>query len=434
MAKFKLSELQANAILDMQLRKLAALERKKIEDELKMIQELIGYLEDLLANPAKMLTVIKEEITTVKDQYNDGRRTRVYKQKIGEFSEEDLIANETTIVTVTKGGYVKRQPPVSFKTQNRGGKGVSGMTTKDEDAVSHIFYTQTLDNLLFFTDKGRVFQIKVWEIPEVSRIAKGQAIVNLINIEPNEKVTAILTTRAKDSTKYLFMCTHKGSVKKTTVEEYSNIRKNGLISIKLDEGDTLRWVVPTKGNDDIILVTRQGQSIRFIESQVRPTHRDTSGVKGIDLAKGDELVSMNLVIDQNAELFVIMENGLGKKTKLSSWKRQSRGGTGIKAAQLSDKTGKIVTAQVITAAEDAIVLTSNKGQVIKLKLKDIPSLQRQTQGVILLRVKPGELVAAATVVADEEEPVVVKEVDAEAPSLETVEEVAEQPEEVEEKE
>jgi DNA gyrase subunit A len=280
MSKFKLSDLQATAILDMQLRKLAALERKKIEDELKMIRELISYLEDLLANPQKILGVIKDEIKENRDKYGDDRRTRVYKQKVGEFSEEDLVADEVTIVTVTENGYVKRQAPSTFRTQNRGGKGVSGMTTKEEDAVSHIFYTKTLDNLMFFTDRGRVFQIKVWEIPEASRTAKGQAIVNLISVDQGEKITAILSIRAKDQTKFLFMGTSQGNVKKTAIEEYANIRKNGLISIKLDSGDALRWVLPTKGGDDVIIVTRDGQSIRFAETQVRATHRDTSGVRG----------------------------------------------------------------------------------------------------------------------------------------------------------
>jgi DNA gyrase subunit A len=221
----------------------------------------------------------------------------------------------------------------------------------------------------------------------------------LINIDQGEKVTAILTTRAKDTTKFLFMGTKQGSVKKTPIEEYANIRKNGLISIKLDQGDILSWVVPTRGQDDIILVTREGQSIRFSESQVRPTHRDTSGVRGILLTKQDEIVSMNLVNDPEQELFVIMQNGLGKKTKISAWKRQSRGGSGIKAAQVTSKTGKIVTAQMIGPDDDTLVLTSTKGQLIKLLLKDVPSLQRQTQGVILMRVKAAEEVAAATVVS-----------------------------------
>jgi DNA gyrase subunit A len=403
MAKFDLSTIQATAILDMQLRRLAALERLKIEEELKLVREMIAYLEDLLAHPEKILKVVREEQQKIRDKYTDDRRTRVYKQKVGEFSEEDLVADEATIVTVTQGGYVKRQAPATFRTQARGGKGVSGITTKEEDAVSHIFYTRTLDNILYFTDKGRVFQLKVWEVPEASRTAKGQAIVNLINIDQGEKITAILTTRGKDDIKYLFMCTMKGNVKKTAIEEYANIRKNGLISIKLDSGDTLKWVVPTKGDDDVIIVSYEGQSIRFPESQVRPTHRDTSGVRGVMLGKNDEVVSMNLVSDTNGTVLVIMQNGLGKKTPISAWKRQGRGGTGIKAAQVTPKTGKIVTAQLVKPEDDMLVLTSNKGQLIKLNLKDVPTLQRQTQGVILMRMREGEQVAAATVVSSKEQ-------------------------------
>jgi len=402
MARFALSEIQAVAILDMQLRRLAALERQKIEDELKLIRELIAYLEDLLAHPEKILKVVKEELTKIRDKYADDRRTRVYKQKVGEFSEEDLVADEQTIVTVTQGGYVKRQLPGTFRTQARGGKGVSGITTKEEDAVSHIFFTRTLDSLLFFTDRGRVFQIKVWEIPEASRIAKGQAIVNLINVEQGEKITAILTHRSKDDIKFLFMCTKQGNVKKTPIEEYSNIRKNGLISIKLDKGDTLGWVIPTSGTDDVIIVSYHGQSIRFKESQVRPTHRDTSGVRGVMLEKGDDVVSMNLVNDISGMLLVVMENGLGKKTPISSWKVQGRGGSGIKAAQVTEKTGKIVTAELINKDHETLVMTSNKGQLIRMSLKDIPTLQRQTQGVILMRVRAGEKVAAATIIGQKD--------------------------------
>jgi DNA gyrase subunit A len=402
MSRFALSEIQAVAILDMQLRRLAALERQKIEDELKLVRELIAYLEDLLAHPEKILKVVKEELKKIRDRYADDRRTRVYKQKVGEFSEEDLVADEQTIVTVTQGGYVKRQLPGTFRTQARGGKGVSGITTKEEDAVSHLFFTRTLDSLLFFTDKGRVFQIKVWEIPEASRVAKGQAIVNLINVEQGEKITAILTHRSKDQIKFLFMCTREGNVKKTPIEEYSNIRKNGLISIKLDKGDTLGWVIPTSTNDDVVIVSYQGQSIRFKESQVRPTHRDTSGVRGVMLEKGDEVVSMNLVNDPAGMLLVVMENGLGKKTPISSWKVQGRGGSGIKAAQVTEKTGKIVTAQIINKDHETLVMTSNKGQLIRMNIKDIPTLQRQTQGVILMRVRSGEKVAAATIVGQKD--------------------------------
>lgn len=403
MLKFKLSEIQATAILDMQLRRLAALERQKIEDELKLVRELIAYLEDLLAHPEKILKVAKDELVKIKEKYADERKTRVYKQKVGEFNEEDLVANETTIVTITEGGYIKRQSPMSFRTQQRGGKGVMGISTKETDAVSHIFYTQTHDSILFFTDRGRVFQIKVWEIPETQRAAKGQAVVNLINIEQGEKVTAVLTTRGKDEqAKFMFMCTKLGTVKKTPLEEYGSIRKNGLVAIKLDKGDELGWVCPTTGKDDMIIVSRKGQSIRFSETQVKATHRDTSGVRGIKLSKDDEVVSMSCVGDTNGELITIMENGLGKKTKVSAWSKQGRGGSGVKAAQITAKTGNIVTAQVLDKSMDTLVLTSTKGQLIKMSLKEVPVLQRQTQGVILMRVKDGEKVAAATVVSSKE--------------------------------
>lgn len=403
MKKFKLTELQSVAILDMQLRRLAALERQKIEDEVKMVKETIAYLEDLLISPEKILKVIKDELTKIKEKYGDDRRTRVYKQKVGEFSEEDLVANETTIVTITEGGYIKRQSPMSFRTQQRGGKGVMGISTKETDAVSHIFYTQTHDNLLFFTDKGRVFQVKVWEIPETQRAAKGQAIVNLINVEQGEKVTAVLTIRGKgEQAKFMLMCTMKGTVKKTPILEYANIRKNGLVAIKLDSGDKLGWVCPTSGKDDLIIVSRQGKSIRFFETQIKPTHRDTSGVRGIRLGKEDEVVSLNIVEKVSDELLVIMENGLGKKTKFSSWSRQGRGGQGVKVAQVTTKTGQIVTTQVVNENTDTLVLTSTKGQLIKMDLRQVPTLQRQTQGVILMRVRPGEKVVAATVVSSKD--------------------------------
>lgn len=402
--KFKLSELQAVAILDMQLRRLAALERQKLEDELRMIRETIRYLEDLLAHPEKILKVVKDELIKIKEKYGDNRRTKVYKQKVGEWSEEDLVANETTIVTITDGGYVKRQSPMSFRTQARGGKGVMGISTKETDAVSHIFYTQTHDNLLFFTSIGKVFQVKVWEIPETQRAAKGQAIVNLISIEGGEKVTAVLTTRQKnEATKFMLMCTKQGTVKKTPLSEYANIRKNGLVAIKLDNGDELGWVTPTSGKNDLIIVSRKGQSIRFSEEQIKPTHRDTSGVRGIRLSKDDEVVSLNLAKD-GADLLIIMENGLGKKTKVSAWNKQGRGGQGVKAAQVTAKTGKIVTAELVDGSVDTLVLTSTKGQLIKMDLKEVPTLQRQTQGVILMRVKEGEKVAAATVVSSKDRP------------------------------
>lgn len=401
--KFKLTEIQAVAILDMQLRRLAALERQKIEDELNLVRETIAYLEDLLSHPEKILKVIRDELSKIKEKYADDRKTRVYKQKVGEFSEEDLVQNEVTIATITAGGYIKRQSPHSFRTQARGGKGVMGISTKETDAVSHIFYTQTHDNILFFTSSGKVYQIKVWEIPQTQRAAKGQAIVNLINVTQGEQVTAVLTTRQKgEAARYFFMCTKNGTVKKTALEEYANIRKNGLTAIKLDSKDELGWVCPTSSKDDLIIVSKSGKSIRFSESQVKPTHRDTSGVRGIRLTKGDEVVSLNKVVDNEEELLVIMENGLGKKTKFSAWSKQGRGGQGVKAAKVTQKTGPIVTAAAIDKNMDTLVLTSTRGQLIKMDLKQVPTLQRQTQGVILMRVRSGEKVAAATVVSSKD--------------------------------
>ncbi len=421
MSKFGLSELQAIAILDMQLRRLAALERQKIENELKAVRLNIDYLVDLLAHPEKILGVVKEELAVIKDKYGDERRTRVYKQKVGEFSEEDLVDDEPTIVTITEAGYIKRQPPSTFRTQSRGGKGVSSMTTKDEDAVSHIFYTKTLDSIMFFTDKGRVFQLKVWEIPESSRIAKGQAIVNLINVEQGEKITAILTIREKSAVKYLFMTTKEGNVKKTPIEEYASIRKNGLVSIKLDSGDSLGWVSPTNGEDEVILISQKGQSIRFTEKDVKPTHRDTSGVRGVKLGSGDFVVSANKITDKAGDqLLVVMENGLGKKTPVSQWSLQGRAGSGVKAAQVTPKTGDIVTAEIVGPDSETLVMTSNKGQLIKLPIKDVPTLQRQTQGVILMRMREGEKVAAAMIatkddaVTEESPEVIIPTVNTEA--------------------
>lgn len=435
MERFKLSEIQATAILDMQLRKLAALERKKLEDEYALLKETIDYLMDLLAHPTKIIGVIKQELKKIREKYADERRTRVYRSKVGEFSEEDLVTNEPTIVTVTQSGYIKRQGMNAFRTQSRGGRGVSGITTKDEDVVSHIFSCNTHDNIMFFSNKGKVFQIRVFEIPESSRIAKGQALVNLINIEQGEHVTAILTaishttgkgkvsiqigegeapvsTESSEAaaealvqsagqvreTKFLFMGTRDGTVKKTLISEFANIRKSGLIAIKLNTGDELRFVKPSSGKDSVILVTNQGNSINFKEDEVRETARDTAGVRGIKLKETDNLVGMILFEKPEAKLLTVMARGLGKMTPLSDWPSQSRGGQGVKAAQVTDKTGTVVAAMIVRPSSESVVLTSQKGVIIKLPMKDIPTLGRQTQGVILMRITGNnDHVAGATV-------------------------------------
>ena len=405
MQKFELTEIQAVAILDMQLRKLAALEREKIEEELKMTLEEIAYLEDLLAHKEKIMVVAKSELIKLKEKFADDRRTKVFKQKIGEFSEEDLIANEPTIVTITVGGYVKRQDISSFRSQRRGGKGISGITTKEEDTVAQLFVANTHDNLLFFTDKGRVFQLKVYDLPESSRISKGVAIVNLLDLLSEEKVLSILPVKkhkdqTQNKTKFVLMATKMGVVKKTAIASYESIRRSGIIAIKLSPGDQLRWAKLTTGDDIVFLVSKHGMSIKFDEKNVRPMARDTMGVRGIKLKKEDELIGMDVINkeDIKAQLLVVTERGIGKKSEVSAWPLQLRGGVGVKAANLGEKTGSIVTAQILTKEDDALIITSQKGQVIRVTLKGIPKLTRDTQGVIIMRLSQTDKVAAATII------------------------------------
>ena len=408
MIRFQLSELQAVAILDMQLRRLAAMERQKIEDEYNAIMKLISYLEDLLAHPAKILKVIKDELTEIKDKYGDDRRTKVSKQAIGEFSEEDLVPSQDTVITITATGYIKRQSPSAFRAQHRGGKGVTGMTTKDEDEMAQILTANTHDNIYFFTNRGRVFRIKAYDLPEGSRQAKGQAVVNLINIEQDEKLETVLPLGKSDPAKFLLMVTTYGTVKKTKLSEFESIRNSGKIAIKLDKNDSLNWVKPTSGSDHILLVSHEGKSLRFKEEDVRSTARDTMGVRGIELKDQDFVVGMEAFpssksapTDKRRKSFehvlIVMENGLGKRTSVKEWPLQKRGGQGVKAAQLSPKTGKIVTCTAVDESIDQIIITARSAQVIKLPLKNIPQLGRATQGVILMRfTKKGDTVAAVT--------------------------------------
>ncbi|MBI5465492.1 DNA gyrase subunit A [Candidatus Gottesmanbacteria bacterium] len=398
MAKFKLTEIQATAILDMQLRRLAALERQKIEDEYQMIKETIAYLEDLLSHPEKILKVIKNELVYLKEKYADERKTRVVKSKVGEFSEEQLIQKEAAMVTITRGGYVKRLSPLSFRTQERGGKGVIGMVTKEEDEIVHFLSTNTHENILFFTNKGKVYQLKVWDLPEGTRISKGQAIVNLINIEQAELVSSVLTYSEKAKTaKFIFLTTKRGTVKKTSISEFANIRRNGLTAIKLVPGDELCWAKLTDGVSDVILVTNLGKAIKFNEKQVRPMGRDTMGVRGILVKKNDFVIGMDVIENARADLLVVMEKGLGKRSPLTDFPKQGRGGMGVKACEVTTRTGKVVSAQIIPPKTQALILTSSKGQVVKVPIEQIPKLSRATQGVILMRfADPKDSLAAAT--------------------------------------
>ena len=375
-----------------------------------MTLEEIAYLEDLLAHKEKILIVAKDELIKLKEKFADDRRTRVFKQKIGEFSEEDLIANEPTIVTITVGGYVKRQDISSFRSQRRGGKGISGITTKEEDTVAQLFVANTHDNLLFFTDRGRVFQLKVYDLPESSRISKGVAIVNLLDLLSEEKVLSILPVKkhkdqTQNKTKFVLMATKMGVVKKTAIASYESIRRSGIIAIKLSIDDQLRWAKLTTGEDIVFLVSKHGMSIKFDEKNVRPMARDTMGVRGIKLKKEDELIGMDVINkeDVKAQLLVVTEKGIGKKSEVSAWPLQLRGGVGVKAANLGEKTGSIVTAQILTKEDDALIITSQRGQVIRVTLKGIPKLTRDTQGVIIMRLTATDKVAAATIIKTKKE-------------------------------
>lgn len=402
MSKFKLSELQATAILDMQLRRLAALERQKIEDEYQMVKETIEYLDDLLAHPVKILAVIKEELIHLKQKYADERRTKVFKSKVGEFSDEDLIQNEPTVITLTNTGYIKRQSLNSFRTQQRGGKGVKGMTTKDEDSIMHIRFAQTHDNILFFTNRGKVYQLRAFEISESSRTSKGSAMINLLNIESGEKVESFVAYGKNDPNKHVFLTTRNGTVKKSSLEEFENIRRSGIAAIKLEKGDELVWSNLTTGDDDVLMFTRNGKAIRFSEKAARPMGRNTMGVRGIKLVGDDKVIGMDVIAkDDNPDLLTLTEKGLGKKTPVAQFKKQSRGGQGVKVANVNAKTGKVAVAQVVPKRCKEVIITSNRGLVVKLSIDQLPRLSRATQGVILMRFSHAtDAVTAATCIEE----------------------------------
>jgi len=417
MKKFALSELQAIAILDMQLRKLAALERQKIEEEYEQIKKIITDLITLITTPEKVLATIKDEISSLKERLSDKRRTKLFRGKVGEFSELDLIHKENVFVTVSEKGYIKRINENTYKQQKRGGKGKTGMGTKEDDGVAHILSCSTHDDILFFTNRGRVFFKKVYEIPEFGRAAKGQAIINLINIAQNELITSILSkrqdgklydedilqegeqSREKKAYRFLFMATKDGTVKKTAIEEFSNIRTNGLISIKLSKDDELAWVKPTNGDNEIILITEQARSIRFHEKDVRPTGRDTMGVRGILFKSSDDLViSMDVVRKQEDLLLTISRNGYGKVSKLEQFPRQKRGGQGVFCARINSKTGKLSTARIFDHPGLDLLIISKIGKALRIPTDNLPERSRQTAGVRLMSLEKGDEVTAIAIV------------------------------------
>lgn len=403
MTKFKLSDKQASAILVMQLRALAGLERKKINEELKEKYALIEELESLLKSEKKIRNVIKTELGEMKDKYGNERRTQLVKQPIGEFKAEDLIPEEQAMVIITKSGYVKRLPPDTYKTQGRGGKGVIGITTKDEDVVEWLQTTNTHDDILFFTTKGRVFATKVYELPEGSRTARGQALVNFLELPSDEFVSSILTISKKTQAKYLVLATKNGLIKKTPIEEFAKVRRSGLIAINIKAGDKLMWVKASTGDDEVIFSSVKGQAIRFDEKDARPMGRTAAGVRGMRLKKDDTLISMDLVNKKdnmdNVQLLIVTENGLGKKTDLKQYKKQKRGGSGIKTLKVTPKTGPIVSSHIVNKSEEHdLVVISKLGQTLRTPLGKISTLGRATQGVRIMTLDAGDKVATTTII------------------------------------
>ncbi len=401
--RFKLTEIQATAILEMKLQQLANLERMKIEEELKEKLALIKELEAILASPKRILSLIKKDISELKEKYGDERKTQIVVHAVKDFRVEDLIPDESTIVVVTADGYIKRLSPETFRTQSRGGKGVMGLTTKEEDTVEHLISTTTHLDLLFFTTRGRVFQLKAYDVPAASRTSKGQAIVNFLQLAPEEKISAILSVKelGEGDFKYLVMVTRAGVIKKVDLKDFDNVRRSGLIAIKLKDGDRLEWVKPSSGNDEIILITAVGQAIRFKEKNVRPMGRAASGVRGIRLKGKDEVIGMDVIdpalVSKNLlDLFVLMENGFGKRTNLKNYKIQGRGGSGIKTAKTTPKTGKIISGFVTSSKDERdLIIISKYGQVIRLPFKSVSTLGRATQGVRLMRFKESDDRAAS---------------------------------------
>ena len=388
MKNFGLSDIQSQAILDMQLKRLTGLERSKIEAELKELKKLINYLESLLRDVFKILGVIKTELLELVERYGDDRRTKVIKSRPGEITDEELIENKEVIVVLTKEGYIKQVPRETFRVQNRGGKGVSGIETKETDNVYYIMTAMTHDYTLFFTNQGRMFQTRVWDIPVGSRVSKGKAIVNLLALRPDETVTSILTYGASPlQKKFVLMCTKQGTVKKTTFEEFENIRSNGIIAIKLEEKDELLWVKMTDGKMNVLLTTKHGKAIVFKEQEVRSTGRSSIGVRGIELAEGDLVASAEVITNEEfrKNIIVIGERGVGKKTSLALFKGQHRGGKGVKIASVDQKMGEICFVQIVNPEDTTIIMTSLNGQIVKIPVASIPPRSRTAKGVILMR-------------------------------------------------
>ncbi len=400
MKEFKFSELQATAILEMKLQKLAGLERKNIELELKEKQDFIKECQDLLASAKKILAVVKKELGEVKEKYGDARKSRIVKHGAQSISLEDLIPDEESMLVYTKGGYIKRTNPTEYRQQNRGGVGVVDLNTKDEDFITLFMSAMTHSDMLFFSDKGKAYQVKMYEIPEGKRATRGKSIMNFMALSGEEKVTSILAMPKghKDSKLSLFMVTKQGTVKKVSAESFKDVRKSGIIAIRLEAGDELLAALFAEKGDDIILTTSRGQAIRFKESDAREMGRTAGGVRGMKLSKGDFIVGAD-VVKKDADtptLLVMSENGYGKRTSLKEYKVQKRGGSGIKTAKVTPKIGAIIVAKVVTPALEELVAISKRSQVIRITMKDVPTLGRDTQGVRIMKLREGDSIASLT--------------------------------------
>jgi DNA gyrase subunit A len=395
--QFNLSEIQAKAILAMQLRTLTGLQRQEIENELAELIKLITKLESILGSEKEILKIIKTELLEMKKQFGDERRTKVIPQELGRLSDEDLVPDEQVVVTLTANNYIKRSSISDYKKQGRGGKGRRGMATREEDVIEHVVNASTHDYLLFFTNKGRVFRLKTYEVPAVGLNAKGVAIVNLLQLQPEETVSSVINVSKQVNHGNLMMCTVRGVVKKTPFDQYQNVRQSGIITINLDAGDELKWVRMTTGDNEVVISTSQGQAIRFHEKDVRPMGRASRGVRGIRLRAGDQVIGMDIV-EPDTSIFVISEYGYGKRTKISQFTAHARGGVGIRSAVVNKKTGNLVSVKALTDSANEVIIISTQGQTIRLGLKDIPELGRATQGVRIMRMNEGDSVASLALV------------------------------------
>jgi DNA gyrase subunit A len=410
MKRFKLSELQAQAILDMQLRRLAALERWKIEEEHKQVSANIAYLEDLLANPKKVLALIKSDMNEMSEKFGDDRRTQISAEAKEDIHDEDLVQDEAVLISLTERGYIKRMAATAFKSQSRGGRGVMGHTTKDEDEIVMLIPARSLNTMLFFSDKGKVYSEKIYQIPDSDRATKGIPLVNVLSLDPNEKVTAAMAVGDFSANKYCMMMTGRGKIKRVTMDEFAAVRPSGLIAMSLEEGDQLGWVRLTSGKDEIIIVTENGQALRFSETKIRSMGRQAAGVQGIKLKKDDAVTSMD-VVEKDGALLVITTKGYGKKTPLEDYTAKGRatGGNFTINPKALKEIGKIAAARVVQQADDLTIMTSN-GVTLRLKVKDVKEAGRATKGVHLIKPNEGDEVASIARISAED----LKKVGAEA--------------------